>query len=69
LVRPIEDGGWGIIDPGNFSKSLIIKNMWREMTGTDLWFIIVREKYMCGHSLSTWIRNGARRKESMSAIA
>lgn len=32
IARPIEEGGWGIIDPFAFNTVMIIKNMWRTAT-------------------------------------
>lgn len=68
LTRMIYEGEWGIMEPSNFNKYLVIKNMWREMIGSNLWSDIIREKYMHGQPFTTWIHNGVRKKTSMSAI-
>jgi len=47
IERPIQSGGWGILDKECFNISLVTKKNWRALYGTDIWQNGMKRKYFC----------------------
>jgi len=68
LPKLVGEGGWNFIDTSAFNKSLIIKNMLREVSGNGVWSHIIKEKYMFNQNFSSWISSSAKKKSIISHI-
>lgn len=68
ISRHVSLGCWGIYDLATFSRSLLIKNLWRDINTDYIWHQLIESKYLKHHSLISWIRAGAPSQQATSLI-
>jgi len=56
IAKPKSQGGWGIRDLVLFNKALAKKSMWRDLFHNELWSVILRNKYLKGMEVVSWLR-------------
>jgi len=68
ISKPKALGGWGIEHLSCFYIALILKTIWKGLSGCGLWGDILKKKYLNRRSLVDWIRNTSQRKAMGSII-
>jgi len=56
IAKPKHQGGWGIRDLDLFNKALAAKSMWRALFHKQLWSALMRNKYLKGIEVVSWLR-------------
>ena len=51
ICRDKSHDGWGILDLRSFNSALLVKTMWRALTGRGIWNKIIYAKYITGTPL------------------
>jgi hypothetical protein len=57
LARPKALGGWGLKNIFLFSKALAEKTGWHLISVTNLWSLVVTQKYILPDTVEDWIRS------------
>jgi hypothetical protein len=55
LAKPKNKGGWGIQNPLLFSQALAASTLWCILIKPGIWHTIILDKYLCHHSVKSWL--------------
>lgn len=66
LSIPRKYGGWGIRNIHWTYRALHLKSIWRALTHSGLWGLLVRDKYLKGDSVISWLRGRSWKKAGVS---
>lgn len=68
LDAPYKFGGWTIKNICHFSPALLLKSLLRDLMSESLWSMVVKDKYLQGRSVSTWLRSVKKKTKGVSNI-